>query len=194
MGGNDWSEAVDDLREKLVAVERQANNVAVQLPALFRVLGSLKVDIVKSKLEKEQRRVARVRGVTALKQDERKLGISLGLGFAGLVLGGALSKDSHSALGAGVGALDASLQKFGKSPWAVSLDREMLVVPTDQITAGRVWVTWESFGEAMENLRKKTLAGEQLGDLEAIVSELMQDHKIQRYPMISLDRPTDFWE
>ncbi len=190
MGGNDWSEAVDDLREKLVAVERRANHVAVQLPPLCRILGSLKVDIVKSKLEKERRHVARVRGVAALQQDERKLGISLGLGVAGLVFGGILGQDGHSALG----ALDASLQKFGKSPWAVSLDREMLVVPRDQITAGQVWVTWESFSEAMENLRKKTLAGEQLGDLEAIISELTQDHEIQRYPLISLDRPTEFWE
>jgi len=194
MSTDDWAKAFDELRESLVTVERKANYLSVQLPNLRNTLESLKVDIIRSKLEQERRRVARVRGVTVLKQHKRYLGLSLGLGIAGLVLGRALSGDNDLALSTGLGAFDTALQHFGKSVWAVSLDRTMLVVPRDQTTAGRFWVTWESLNEAMEKLQEGTVAGKRLGDLEAIVSELKRDHPLPRYLLPSPSRRADSQE
>jgi len=180
MRADDWSKALDELRENLVTVERKANDLLLQLPALCKILESLKVDILKSKLEKERRHAARVQGVAAIKQDKGKLGMSLGLGVAGLVLGGALSRDSNFALSTGLGAFDATLQQFGKSLWTVSLDRTTLVVPRDQITAGRFWVTWESLNKAMEKLQKSAYAiNEKLLEIEEESKELIADVRTQ---------------
>lgn len=92
---------------------------------------SLKVDILKSKLEKELRQVARTRGVEAIRMDGKKLGISLGVGVVGLFLGGAMGGDKHSMLNGGLRTFDASLQGFGEAEWAVSLDRKMLIMPRE---------------------------------------------------------------
>jgi hypothetical protein len=144
-------------------------------------LESLKIDILKSKLMKAQRDVARLRGITALRQDTRKLGIGLGLGVAGLIFGGVLTKNKYSAASTGLRTVDAFTQELGQSRWAVSLDSKMLVVPTDEVTAGRSWITLDSLSGAMETLKEKALAGEKIGDLEAIVSELRQDRLRLRY-------------
>ena len=55
-----------------------------------------------------------------------------------------------------------------------------MVVPRNQITYGLCWATWESLKEAMGRLRQKALDGQNLGNLEAIVSELNQDRQVRR--------------
>ncbi len=181
MDGNHLAKALDEIREDLTTAERQANDIAGRLPALRRTWEALKIDILKSTLMKKQRDVARLRGITALKQDKRKIGIGLGLGVAAALLGGVLTKNKYSAASTGLRTVDAFTQGLGQSQWAVSLDRKMLVVPRDRVATGRSWVTLDSLTEAMERLREKALAGEKIGDLEAIVSELRQDCLRLRY-------------
>ncbi len=181
MNGNHLAKAFDEIREDLTTVERRAKDISGRLRARCSTLESLKIDILKSKLMKERRDVARLRGITALRQDTRKLGIGLGLGVAGLIFGGVLTKNKYSAASTGLRSVDTFTQGLGQSRWAVSLDSKMLVVPRDEVTAGRSWVTLDSLSGAMERLREKALAGEKIGDLQAIVSALEQDHQTLRH-------------
>ena len=113
MNSNDWRRAADELAADLVAVAKRAERISFELPGLCRALDVLKVDVLKYKLETERRHIARTQGFTTLRKDKKKLGISLGAGVAGLILGGALSKDKYFALNTGIETFDASLQGFG---------------------------------------------------------------------------------
>lgn len=197
MNENDWRKALGELKEDLVSVKGRADKVSKQLPGLSKIFESLKIDILTSKLEKERRQLARVRGFTAFNKDKKKLGISLVGGLIGMVImaalnndhdeapnrdhGGASNTNNDIALSGGMRVFDSCLQGFGKSKWAVSLDRAMLVVPRDQIVHGRLWVPWESFIAASRNLRAKALAGQHLGDLDAIISELKKGCQMPPY-------------
>jgi len=147
-------------------------------------LYSLKIDILKHKLESRRQHLARGKGWTELKNDKTKLGISLGAAFTGFIISSASSNDGYRALNTGMKTFDVALQQCGRSEWAVSLDRSMLVVPRNHIYTGRSWVTWESLSEALEKLKQKTLAGMQLGNLEAIVSELKLDSGTLRFLVV----------
>lgn len=192
MEENDWKKVLEELKENLLDIERRANNVSGQLNLLCKISESLKMDILKSKLEKERRHLAQGRGFTALRKNKAALGISLGAAVARMFIGRALGGNKNSALDGGLRAFDASLQDFGETQWAVSLDRKMLVMPRDQIIAGRSWVTWESFMEALQKLRQNAFAGQQLGKLEAIISVLKQDPRLN-YLIKSSELQVDAW-
>jgi hypothetical protein len=180
MSGNDWNQVAEELRENLVAIERRANSVSVQLTGVCRTWESLKLDILEAKLEEERHHATMAQGSRVLQRDQLKGAMTLGLGVAGAIIGGISDKSFDSALSTGLGAAHSAMKAAGKSRWAVSLDRRMLVVPRDQITAERFWVTWESLTEAMGRLREKALDGKKLGNLAAIVSELRQDRQVRR--------------
>jgi len=180
MSGNDWNHVAQELREKMIGVETRANNVSVQLTGVCRTWESLKVDLLEVKLEEERHHATMAQGSRVLKQNQLKRNITLASAAAGAIIGGISDKSFDSALFTGLSAAHSAMKAAGKSRWAVSLDRRMLVVPRDQITAERFWVTWESLKEAMGRLREKALDGKKLGNLAAIVSELRQDRQVRR--------------
>lgn len=191
MNASDWRQALDELKKDLVSVEARANNVSKELPGLCRSMESLKLDILESKLERERRRVARVRGFTAIGKDKKKLGIGLGAALAGMFVMAALhddhdeapNRDNVAALGSGIRVLDSCLQGFGSADWAVSMDEAMLVVPADQTVSGRLWVSWQDLVAAIRNLRTKAMAGQHLGGMDAIIFELKKGCQVPTYHM-----------
>jgi len=162
MGNSNFNKTVDTLGQKLVLIESCAH----ELPARFQTLRTkaelLKIDILKRGLENRTKSLARQAGFKSIARDGRKL------------KGGFLGRDGPSALAAGMSGFDGALQELGKSKWAVSLDRDLLVVPRNQIAPGRTWVTLESLLLALEELKEKARAGEQFEDLGAIVAEMKQ--------------------
>ena len=76
---------------------------------------------------------------------------------------------------------DGTLQELGKSKWAVSLDGGLLVVPRNQIVAGRIWVTLESLLVALGELGVKACDGEQFGNIGAIGAKLKQGYSRLEY-------------
>ncbi len=100
---------------------------------------------------------------------------------AGIILGGALSRDKLFALNTGISSFDGVLQGFGESKWAVSLDGDWLVTPKNQIAPGRTWVTLESLLLVLEDLRGKAHTGEQFGDIGAIVETLKRSQTKLQY-------------
>ncbi len=183
MSASEWGQVAEELREKMVSIEIRANNVLVQLTGVCRTWESLKVDILEARLEEDRRLAAMAQGVRVLQRDQRKRSIPLRSVAAGLLRGAVVGKSVDSALYHSLAALNSSMEQVGASRWAVSLDRDMLVVPRDQIAAERFWVTWESLTEVLRRLRQKALDGKKLGNLAAIVSELKQDRQLRGCPV-----------
>ena len=180
MSASEWGQVAEELREKMVSIEIRASNVSARLTGACRTLECLKVDVLEARLEEDRRRAAIGQGFRVLKQNQLKRNITLASAAAGAIIGGILDKSIDSAWNTGLVAAHSAIKKSGETAWAVSLDRDMMVVPRDQITAERFWVTWESLKEAMGRLREKALDGKKLGNLAAIVSELRQDRQVRR--------------
>lgn len=70
-------------------------------------------------------------------RDDKELGVGLAAAAAGIVLGGALTRDGLFALTAMISGFDGALQELGKSKWVVSLEGDLLVVPKNRVIAGR---------------------------------------------------------
>jgi hypothetical protein len=92
----------------------------------------------------------------------------------GFILGGLIAKDKYDALNAGMSGFDGVLQGFGETKWAVSLQKELVVVPYDAITTKGTWVTLESLIAAIHDLKTEALQGKQLGTLDNVIQRLRQ--------------------
>ena len=180
MSASEWGQVAEELREKMVNIEIRASSVSAQLTGACRTLECLKVDILEASLEENRRRAAIGQGFRVLKQDPLKRNLTLGFGAVWAILNGISDESIDSAWNTGLVTAHSAMGAAGKSRWAVSLGKGMMVVPRDQITAERFWVTWESLKEAMGRLREKALDGKKLGSLVAIVSELRQDRLVLR--------------
>ena len=114
-------------------------------------------------------------------RDGKKLEVGLAAAAAGIVLGGVLSRDGLFTLTAGMSGFDGALQELGKPKWAVSLDVYLLVIPRNQIAAGRTWVTLESLLLALGELGVKARDGERFGNIGAIGAKLKQGYSRLEY-------------
>ncbi len=95
-------------------------------------------------------------------------------------VGGVIGQDKSSVLSGGVSAFNGALQGFGESKWAVSLDRDLLVVPDNRISSGRTWVILESLLQSLEELAEKADVGGPLGGVADIISKLkLQQSKLE---------------
>ena len=115
-------------------------------------------------------------GKGQIARDGKKLEVGLAAAAAGIVLGGVLTRDGLFVLTAGMSGFDGALQELGKPKWAVSLDGDLLVVPRNQIAAGRTRVTLESLLLALGELGVKARDGEQFGNIGAISTKLKQGY------------------
>lgn len=142
--------AADNLRRELVQVEESARELSRQLTTLCNEVRPLEITLLRQALEKRRESVALQNGATSAIREKGKLGIGLGLAVTAAMLGGAMTGDKYLALNGGVSALRGTLLRFGKSEWAVSLDVELQVLPRNQISSVRSWVTLDSLLQALQ--------------------------------------------
>ena len=87
------------------------------------------------------------------------------------MLGGLLARDKFEAVTAGMSGFDGMVQGFGKSKWRVLLGKKISVVPEEMIYPQVTWITLASLCKTMEDLKKRALAGEKLGNLDDDLSK-----------------------
>ncbi len=83
-----------------------------------------------------------------------------------------VSKDKCIALNAGMSGLEGMIQGFGETSWCVSLGKKISVVPEEMISAEVPWITVTSYYRATEELKRRALAGDKMGNLADVISKL----------------------
>jgi hypothetical protein len=172
MSTEDWEQTMNDLRQEIASIKERARMFCMKLGEVGKQAGSFKVAFLNHRLEEQRRSLARTRGYTSIMRDRKRLGASLGAAAVGLILAGIISKDELTAINAGLSSFDATLRGLGETAWAVSLGKELTVLPKDNITSGKIWVTWESLKSALAQLEREASQGAGLGTLDSIISRL----------------------
>jgi len=185
MPDNRWAQTVADLKKELLYIESSSQDVGRRFDILQREAESLKIEFLKYSLEKRRKVLVRQRGFAFLIKDRGKIGTGLALTAGGLVLGGLLAKNKDAALSAGLSGFSGVLQGFGETRWAVSLQRDLVIVPYDAIPAKGTWVTFESLIAAMDDLKMQTLQGKRFGGLDNIIQKLHQSRGKLIYLLLS---------
>jgi hypothetical protein len=182
MSDNNWAQVIADLKKELTSIENSARNMARRFQILERQAESLKMEFLKYSLEKQREAMARQRGFALLIRDRKKRATGL-VATAGLsILGAAISEDKDAALNA---CLSGLLQGLGQTEWAVSLDKELVVVPYNDIPVRGTWVTLESLIAAIDELKTEALQGRRLGTLDNVIQRLRQS----RRKLVYITRP-----
>lgn len=123
-----------------------------QLTTLYQEVGPLEIVSLRQALQEHSESLALQNGTTSAMRDKKKLGMVLGLAAAAAILVGAITNDRQYAMNAGLSGFRGTLLGLGESQWAVSLDAELRVVPRNQISPERNWVTLESLLQVMEKI------------------------------------------
>jgi hypothetical protein len=174
-------EIVGKLGQEAVRIESRAHALSASFQTRCTKTEELKIDILKQGLANSAKSLARQAGFKSIVRDRNNLGVSLTAAGIGIAFGAALTGDGLSALASGISGFDGALQELGKSKWAVSLDGDFLITHSNRITPGRTWVTLESLLLALEDLRGKAHAGEQFGDISALVAALKRSQTKLQY-------------
>lgn len=177
----DFNKTVSALGRQVVLIESRARGLSARFQILCTTTELIKIAFLKRGLENRRKSLARQAGFKSITRDGKKLGIGLAAAALGIALGGVLTQDGFSALSAGMSGFDGALQELGKSKRAVSLDGDLLVTTRNQIIPGRTWVTLESLLLALEALGGKARAGEQFGNIGAMVAKLKQGYSRLEY-------------
>ncbi len=174
MSDNKWAQTIADLKKELACIETSSQGVGRHFEILQREAESLKIEFLKYSLEKQRKAVARQRGFALLIRDRKKIRTGLAVTASGSILGGLIAKDKYAALNAGLSGFNGVLQGFGETRWAVSLQKELVIVPYNAIPAKGTWVTLESLISAIHDLKTEALQGKRLGTLDNIIQRLQQ--------------------
>ena len=174
MSDNKWAKSIDDLKKELAYVESSSQGVGRCHEILQREAESLKVEFLEYSLGKKRKVVARQRGFALLIKDRKKMGAGLAVTVGASILRGLIAKDKDAALHAGLLGFNGLLQGFGETRWAVSLQKELVIVPYNAIPAKGTWVTLESLMAAIHDLKTEALQGKRLGTLDTIFQRLQQ--------------------
>jgi hypothetical protein len=174
MSDNRWTQTIADLKKELTRIESSSHGIDSRFEILQREAESLKIEFLKYSLKKQRKALARQRGLDLLVRDRKKIRTGLAVTAFGLIFGGLIAKDKYAALNAGLSGFDGVLQGFGETRWAVSLQKELVLVPYNAIPEKGTWVTLESLIAAIYDLKTEALQGKQLGNLDNIIQRLQQ--------------------
>ncbi len=172
MSKSDWEETLNDFKEEIASIKSVAEVFSMKFERIRRQAESFKIAFLNHRLEEQRRSVARTRGYTSIMRDRKRLGASLGLAAVGLIAAAIITRDKFTAINTGLSSFDATLRGLGEATWAVSLGKDLTVLPRDNITVGKIWVTWESLKSALAQLEREALQGAGLGTLDSIISAL----------------------
>jgi hypothetical protein len=168
------------LRQELTLTEVKAREIGSRFEVLRRETESIKVGALHNYLEEQRKFAARDKGIAYLIKDRRRARDSLLVAAGGFILGGLLTKDKFGALTAGISGFDGMIQGFGESKWRVLLGKRILVVPEETISPQVTWITLDSFHKMIEELKKRALSGEKLGNLDDVISKLTKKRRLSQ--------------
>jgi len=171
---------LEHLKKELDRIEVNSREIGRCFEALCRETESLKVDALQNYVKEQKKSVARAIGFSSLIKDKKRVRNSLLVAAGSFVFGGLLTRDKFGALAAGMSGFDGMVQGFGESKWGVLLGRKISVVPEVTISPQVTWITLASFYKTMEELKKKSLAGEKLGNLDDVISKLKKKPRLSQ--------------
>jgi len=180
MSKHTLSGILEHLRQELNLTAVKASEISSRFEALSRETEFMKVDALQNYLEEQKKSAARDRGVAPLIKDRRKVRNSLLVAACSFVIGGLLTRDKFGALTAGMSGFDGMVQGFGESKWCVLLGKKISVVPEETISPQVTWITLASFYKTLEELKKRALAGEKLGNLDDVISKLTRRPRLSQ--------------
>jgi len=178
MSSNNWEQTLDELKQEIESIKGRAETFSMKFEQMRRQAESFKIAFLNHRLEAQRRSLAWTRGYTSIMRDRKGLGASLGVAAAGLIFGGIITRDKFAAVNAGLSSFDAALRELGETAWAVSLGKDLRLVPKDNITLGKIWVTWESLKSALAQLEREASQGVALGSLDSIISRLQRRREL----------------
>ena len=168
------------LRKELTLTEAKAGEIGSRLELLRRETEATKIDVLHNYLEEQKKSAARDRGIASLIKDRKRVRGSLLVATGSFVLGGLLTRDTFGALAAGMLGFDGMVQGLGESKWCVLLGKRILVVPEETISPQVTWITLDSFHKTIEELKKRALSGEKLGNLDGVISKLTKKRRLSQ--------------
>jgi hypothetical protein len=174
MSDSTWEQTIANLKKELACIETSSQGIGRRFAILQREAESLKIEFLKYSLEKQRKTLACQRGLDSLIRDRKKVRTGLAVAAGGLILGGLIAKDKYAALNTGLSGFNGVLQGFGETRWAVSLQKELVIVPCNAIPVKGIWVTLESLIAAIYDFKTEALQGKQLGTLDNIIQRLQQ--------------------
>lgn len=174
MSDNKWARIIARLQKELAYIESSSRGVSRRFEILQRQAEFLKIEFLKYSLEKQRTALARQRGFAFLIKDRKKIGTSLVVTASAFIFGGLIAKDRDAALSAGLSGFNGVLQGFGETRWAVSLNKDLVILPHNAIPAKGTWVTFESLITAIDGLKMEALQGKRLGTLDNIIQRLQE--------------------
>jgi hypothetical protein len=174
MSDNRWFKTIANLKKGLAHIVNSSQDVVSSLEILQQEVEPLKIRFLKYSLEKQRKAMETKRGFDSLIKDKKKLRAGLAMAAGGLIFGGLVTKNKYDALNAGLSGFNSVLQGFGKTKWAVLLQKELAIVPYDAIPAKGTWVTLESLMAAIDDLEIEASEGKQLGTLANVIQTLQQ--------------------
>jgi len=192
MSRNDWGKLLCDLGQDLALIKNKAKMVSIRFEELQRQAESIKISVLSDQLEEQRESLAHRRGFASIARNGKRLRASLGVAAALSILAGMMTKDKSVAVNAGLSSFDGVIKGLGETSWAVCLERNLAIVPRDNITAEGLWVTWKSLKAALAELEVKASGGDQLGSLDSIITRLQKSTKLVRLE-VSAVKPITIW-
>jgi len=172
---------LEQLRQELILTEAKAREIGSRIEVLRRETESMKVDAIQDYLVEQRKSTARDRGIASLIRDRKKVRNSLLVAAGGFILGGLLTRDKLEAVNAGMSGFDGMVQGYGEGKWCVLLGKKISIVPEEMISPQVPWITLASFYNTMEELKKRSLSGEKLGNLDDVIAKLKKIHGLSNY-------------
>jgi hypothetical protein len=185
-----WERRIADFKQEVTQIRLRASNSSINFHEQQKQAECLKVQFLTHELEAKRKSLARNRGLDSFAHNKKNLPVALGIAAAASVFAGIVSGDKYTTAGAGISGFNGALQGLGETDWVVCLDRQLTVRPRNSITAGRVWFTWHSVRAALDELEQQAQNGTQLGNFEAVISEVRRSKRLvavimQEYKIIT---------
>ncbi len=169
-----WEKSVNDLRQEVTLIRSRARICSGKFQELRRQVECCKVQFLTYQLEVKRKSLARSRGV----KNGKGLPAALGIAAAASILTGIMRKDRFAAANAGLSRLNGALQRLGETDWAICLGKQLAVVSQNDITSGRVWLTWDSVRAALNELEQRAQNGAHLGNIDAVFLEMRRSKRL----------------
>ena len=187
-----WEGGVGDLRQEISRIAGRAGVSSGKIQDLQAQAECCKVQFLTYEIDARCHSLALNRGSASITQNGKGLTLVLGIAAAAAIFGGGGNKDRYAALNTGLAGLNGALQGLGKTDWAVRLGKQLVVMPRNNITPGKVWLTWESLRAAFDELEQRAQRGARLGDLDAVIFEVKRSKNLLVYmPVMPSERGID---
>lgn len=173
-----WEIRANDFRKELTRIRERAGIGSGKFQDLQKQAESCKVQFLSYQLEGKRKVLARDRGLASVTKNEKGSLVVRGLAAAATILIGKMSKDGLIAVNAGLSGLNEALRGLGETDWAVCPGRQLVITSCDNVTPENGWITWDSFKTALSELEERAKKGAQLGNRDAIISELRRSKKL----------------